>query len=152
MLLAQLSSTYSTFHYLHSCCFPLLPLTLTTAVAPVFLFSPMPFPVIFTSADRVLLIKHQSPPVRILPSYLYKGRRLQWPQGPMCLLHITHWRPLTPSTAPIPILHPCQPHSPANSSPPGTFLHQNLALAVSPCLACSFPMLHTAGFLPPSGH
>ena len=76
MLLAQLSSTYSTFHYLHSCYFPLLSLTLTTAVAPVFLFPPMPIPVIFTSADRVLLIKHQTLHVRILPSHLYKGQTL----------------------------------------------------------------------------
>lgn len=76
MLSAPPSNRYPTFHYLHRWYFPPLSLTLTAAVAPVSLFPPMPFLVTVNSADRVLLIKHKTAHVRILPPHLYKGQTL----------------------------------------------------------------------------
>lgn len=76
MLLALPSNTYPTFHFIHHYQFPPLSLTLTTAVAPVSLLPPLPFLVIFNSADRVLLLKNKTAHVRILPSHLHKGQTL----------------------------------------------------------------------------
>ena len=54
----------------------------------------MPFLVVFPSADRVLLVKHQTPHVRILPSHHIKARPLPWPQCPARLLPLTTSEPI----------------------------------------------------------